>query len=147
MHHHDGADWMPHVFCFQADPAVLWRWVLGNGGTAVAYVVIAAALAYMTRRLPQVLPRRAALLFAPFIFFCGIGHAIEIWTLWRADYLFQATWSIFTLAASIPAAVGVVQIIPRLAAIVDGADAAVAKAEALTAELERREAAEQGRKA
>ncbi len=146
MHEHHGTGWSPHGYCFLFDPVVLWFWLIGNGGIALVYVGIASVLWYMHRRLPQVLPARAALYFAPFIFSCGLGHALDIWTIWSADYLFQAIWGCCTLLASIPTLIGLIAVLPKLASIIDGSAAAerraaeaVRRAEVLVQELHRRD--------
>lgn len=97
----DHSIWMPHGFCFGWDPVVLAIHITGNAGIALAYFGIPIVLLIGIRRRPDFIPRAFGLLFALFIVACGIGHLVNIWTLWYPNYRFAAIWDVITAAISI----------------------------------------------
>lgn len=100
------ARFMPHGACLYWDTAIISKLVIGDAGTFVVYMVIAGGLGYLSWKAPIVLPRNVALMFAPFIFFCGVGHLIDVVDIWWPIYPIKSWSALLTFAVSIPAAMG-----------------------------------------
>lgn len=97
---------MPHGACLYWDTSIISKLVIGDAGTFVVYMVIASGLGYLSWKAPIVLPHNVALMFAPFIFFCGVGHLIDVITIWYPIYPIKSWSALVTFGASIPAAMG-----------------------------------------
>lgn len=139
--------WAPHGSCFLWDPLVLWLRVVFGLGITGAYIAIPIGLARLSRLEANVLPRAKALLFAPFILFCGFGHAIDVVTIWEPIYLVQAIWTGVTFLASLPAAYAMSVLVKRIAALPTGEDLAHAVARAAAAEARAEAATERAERA
>ena len=81
---------LPHGYCITASPGLLWSMVATDAIVAAAYFSIPLTMLRFVRQRPQTSQRWLVLLFSAFIFACGITHLMDIWTIWRADYGWQA---------------------------------------------------------
>lgn len=77
--------WMPHGTCFFWNIPLTSLHVLSDGTIALAYFSMPVML-YCNRHWASETVRPLLLLFAAFIFSCGISHALSIWNIWHADY-------------------------------------------------------------
>jgi PAS domain-containing protein len=55
--------------------------------------------------------------FGLFIFACGATHAMEVWTLWHANYWLSGSIKALTALASVPTALLLVQLVPQALAL------------------------------
>ena len=95
---------MPHGHCYYWQPDILWSMVAGGSMHVIAYLAMAIALIYTTTRdlgPHSVWLRPFLYIFAAFIFACGIGHGIDVYTIWNPEYSFEAAWSILSGTVSI----------------------------------------------
>ena len=95
------AGFLPHGYCFQWSPGLLWTMVASDLSIALAYFSIPLAIASYARQRPQVNLGSLATLFAVFIFACGVTHVLDVWTIWRPDYELQTAGKFFTACASV----------------------------------------------
>ena len=55
--------------------------------------------------------------FGMFILACGTTHIMEIWTLWHGTYWLSGAIKVVTAMASVPTAILLVQLVPRMLAL------------------------------
>lgn len=104
---------MPHGNCFLWDRPLTGLHVIGDVGIAVAYFSIPVLL-FINRRYASANARPLLLLFAAFILSCGIGHVIEVWNIWHANYWLAGLEKLITASISILTAVELYARIPNL---------------------------------
>jgi hypothetical protein len=78
----------PHGACLAWDPHLLGLTVLGHLAMAVAYFGIPAALLTGSR---VVLPGWLRIIFAGFIFLCGVSQFLDVIVIWRPVYWWLAS--------------------------------------------------------
>src|SRR5271155_962009 len=87
-------NYLPHRYCYRADPGLVWTNVISDASIAVSYVVIFACLLWIAgnlRRLPQL---RGFIwifvAFGTFIVSCAVTHFMEVVTVWFPFYPLSA---------------------------------------------------------
>jgi len=113
----DQASYMAHGYCLLWKP---WLVVLHAGSDFfifLAYFAIPVAIWIFLRRRKDLELKRLAVLFAAFIFLCGLTHIVQMVTLWWPIYETQAYVKIATAAVSVLTAVMIFPLIPRAVAI------------------------------
>ncbi|HEY1131604.1 MAG TPA: PAS domain S-box protein, partial [Roseateles sp.] len=138
------AGFLPHGYCFQWSPGLLWSMVGADLSIALAYFSIPLVIASYARQRPEVNLGRIATLFAVFIFACGVTHVLDVWTIWRPDYQLQAVGKVFTAFASVLTAAVAWRLMPTLLSVPSLDEMRVAN-EALRREVDRRHSAEDHR--
>ncbi len=103
---------MPHGFCIQWTPIILWSYVIADGLIALAYFAIPLALAYVAWRRNDLRFRLIYLMFCAFIVACGTTHLFSIVMLWYPYYWLDAILKIMTAALSIATSVYLIKCIP-----------------------------------
>lgn len=91
----------PHGFCLSWEPSLLTLTVLGDAMTAFAYLIIPVQLLRILlaggdlgvrlHRAPWVVA-----MFAAFILLCGLGHALDVLTLFYPAYWLAGAESLLT---------------------------------------------------
>jgi signal transduction histidine kinase len=132
---------MPHGHCYLWLPSVLWLHVITDGAIALAYFSIPFALHVFVRRRRDLQFRWIFVMFAAFIFWCGLTHVMSIWVIWHPDYVVEGLIKAVTAAISLATAVLAWQLIPRALAL-PSPDALRRINEELHQEIARRESAE-----
>jgi PAS domain S-box-containing protein len=111
-------NFLPHGHCYLWRPEVLWLHVSSDAVIAASYYAIPVALAYFVHRRRAVLPYWwVPVLFAMFIFLCGTTHLLNIWTVWRPDYIVDGLVKLATALASASTAVLVFASLPQAVAL------------------------------
>ena len=98
----------PHGHCYAWTPDILWMNAIGDFGTFVAYTLISTALIKVYNKYKNIFKpfRVLLLLFAAFIFACGITHLIDGLTIWFPTlYRIQGYERLLTAAVSLLTAV------------------------------------------
>jgi PAS domain S-box-containing protein len=113
-------DFMPHGYCFQWDPLVLWLHVISDGVIVLAYFCIPVALVYLARRRRDLPFNWIFWMFGLFIVGCGATHLLDIWTIWHASYLLSGVVRAITALASAATAIMLVPLIPKAIALPSG---------------------------
>lgn len=98
--------YMPHVHCWNNETGWVITSLLTNVVIALSYFVLSGILLRVSRFV-QDTARHAIYMFTAFIFFCGVGHCLEILDLYRGLYRVSAVWSIGTAVVSATAALWV----------------------------------------
>ena len=111
------SDFMPHGYCYRWQPEILWTHVLSDAGIALAYFSIPVALLVFVRRRQDMVFHWVFVLFATFIFACGLTHLLEIWSVWHGTYRFTGAMKFGTAIASLSTAVVLWPLLPKALAI------------------------------
>ncbi len=141
---------MPHGFCFEWRPGVLWLHVVSDLAIAIAYFGISFLLFYLVRRRRDLPFQLLFILFSTFIILCGTTHLFSIWVLWHADYYLEGYVKALTAVVSLVTFAILVSVLPRamqaalsLEALVTSRGAALEEANAaLRAQIAARETIE-----
>jgi len=132
-------EFMPHGNCFLWSPGILFMYVAGGLMTAGSYFTIPAFMASFARQRPDIPFRWMWLMFAGFIVFCGIGHAIGVWNIWNANYRLGAVIQILTGLISVATAAAMPKVI-AFALLIPSPDRLKEINQELAAEIEKRPA-------
>jgi two-component system sensor kinase FixL len=125
---------MPHGMCLIWNPGLMGLHVASDALIALAYYSIPFGLAFFVRRRKDLAYRWMFLLFAAYILACGTTHALDIWTLWRPDYLAQGLVKAVTAGLSVSTALLLWPVLNRALALPSPQQLAVVNAE-LTREI------------
>ena len=106
-------EFMPHGYCYQWNPWIVWLHVLSDALIAVSYYCIPFALVYLVRKRRDIPFNWIFWMFSIFILACGTTHLMEIWTVWHGNYLLSGMVKAVTAAASVTTAVMLVPLIPK----------------------------------
>ncbi len=113
----DQAAYMAHGYC------LLWKpWLIAiHAGSDVmifgAYFAIPVAIWMFIRKRNDLTLKPLAILFAAFIFLCGITHAIQGLTLWWPIYETQGVVKLITAIVSVTTAIAIFPLVPKALAI------------------------------
>jgi signal transduction histidine kinase/CheY-like chemotaxis protein len=110
-------DYAPHGYCLLWKPELIWTHVISDALIAAAYFSIPIALITFVRKRPDVEFGKMFWLFALFILSCGMTHVMGIWNLWNGDYGAEALAKAVTAAASVPTALLLWPLLPKVLAI------------------------------
>jgi PAS domain-containing protein len=105
----DHFSWVPHGYCFNWNPYLLWSLVGSDVLIAIAYFAIPLSLLYYSRQLfhSQAFPFRFYQiigLFCAFIVCCGISHIAEVITVFLPLYSLSVAAKAVTAIVSLVAA-------------------------------------------
>ncbi len=132
------ASFIPHGYCLLWRPDLVAMHAFGDAFTALAYLLIPAAIVYFLRRRRSDLHREhfgIAALFAAFIIACAITHFANLLTLWWPLYGLQGLIKVATAVISLATAGVIWHLMPGLLALPSPADLERAN-EALRAEVQ-----------
>jgi signal transduction histidine kinase len=112
------ANYLPHRFCYLAQPGLIFTNVAMDGLIAASYAVIFASLLWIAARLkPKPGFRGYVWIFVSFGLFiiaCAATHAMEIVTVWWPVYPLSAAFKVLCAAASVPTAILFARAAPTL---------------------------------
>jgi PAS domain S-box-containing protein len=114
-------NFMPHGYCFQWNPLVLWLHVISDAVIVVSYFCIPIVLIYLIVRRRDLPFNWMFGMFGLFIVGCGTTHLMEIWTIWHASYLTAGVIKAITAFASAATAILLVRLLPKAVALPSGA--------------------------
>jgi PAS domain S-box-containing protein len=106
---------MPHGSCFLWRGDILTLHIVSDLLVALAYFCIPVLILHFVRRRRFLWPFTAA--FGTFIVACGLGHVMDVWTIWHADYWVAGWMKAFTAFASVGTAVALLPLMPYFKAI------------------------------
>lgn len=104
---------MPHGTCFLWNPWLTSLHVVSDSLVLVAYFSIPLLL-FLNRQHIDAQIRPVLLLFAAFIFSCGIGHGLSVWNIWHANYWVEGLWTWVTATISLYTAWQLKALVPKL---------------------------------
>ena len=103
---------MPHGYCLRWEIPLLFVFIVGNIGIAIAYFLVPAALRYFVGKRQDLPYPHMFKLFAAFIMSCGITHLMKVWTLYQPVYWLEAIVDLWTAAVSLLTAGLLIPLIP-----------------------------------
>ena len=107
------SDFMPHGYCFLWQPGLVWLHAISDLVIALAYMSIPITIGYVVYKRKKYVPFQwLFVLFALFIFLCGLTHLLELIGIWKAFYYFEGVIKLFTAAVSIATAILIFPLIP-----------------------------------
>lgn len=105
-------NFMPHGMCYLWKPGLIWLHAISDLAIALAYFSIPAMLIYFVYKREDAPFLNVFILFAAFIILCGIGHLLDVWTLWQPNYwvagiersatAFISCWTAIEMATLLP---------------------------------------------
>lgn len=104
---------LPHGGCMAWMPELLWLHGGSDALIALSYLAISAGLIFIAGRRRDRDFRDILIVFGGLSFFCGVTHALEVWTLWRPVYGLEGTAKLATALVSAAAAVALWPLIPK----------------------------------
>lgn len=146
-------NFMPHGHCFLWIPSILWTSVISDALIALAYLTIPISLVYFIRKRRDMPFDWMFIAFGVFILACGATHVMDVWVIWRPDYVVAVSLKAVTAVASVITAVAMVRLIPIALRIPSPAQLAAVNAELqkvnddLRAAMERAEVANRAKSA
>src|SRR6266851_9922049 len=105
---------MPHGFCYQWNPLLIWLHGISDTLIAVAYFSIPLALIYLVRKKRNIPFDWMFVCFGTFIAACGATHLMEVVTLWIPAYWVSGGVKVITALASLSTAALLVRVVPRV---------------------------------
>jgi PAS domain S-box-containing protein len=109
-------NYLPHRFCYLAQPGLVWTNVISDGLIAASYTSLFLCILLITRQLRGVPPLKSylwiLLSFAAFIMACGFTHYMDVVTIWWPFYPMSAAMKVLCAALSVPTAVMFARVTP-----------------------------------
>jgi signal transduction histidine kinase len=113
---------MPHGHCYLWLPSMVWLQVISNSVIGISYVVISSLLVYFVWKRKDLPFDWMFMAFGLFIVACGVGHFIDVITLWRPMYWLAGIEKGFTALVSVLTAILLVPLLPKALALPSPAD-------------------------
>jgi len=108
------SDLLPHGFCYQWKPLLVWLHVISDTLIAVAYFSIPPILIYLVKKKRDLPFDWMFVCFGTFIAACGATHVMEVVTLWLPLYWISGGVKVITALASLSTAALLVRVVPRV---------------------------------
>ncbi|MEB3882078.1 GAF domain-containing protein [Lyngbya sp. CCY1209] len=109
--------YMPHGHCYLWQTPLVGLHVVSDGLIAIAYFSIPAMLFYFVRKRNDSPFSEVFVMFGAFIIFCGIGHSLDIWTLWFPNYWISGFERAATALVSCYTALRLWELLPQFLAL------------------------------
>ncbi len=113
---------MPHGHCLEWRPDLLFLYVGGDIATSLAYIIIPFALIRLVTLRKDLHFNWLFLMFAGFIFFCGLTHILSIVNIWHGYYYIQGVTKTITGVISILTAIVLWRLLPVAVSIPSRSD-------------------------
>lgn len=104
---------LPHGFCINWTPSLLWLYVISDLAIVLAYYSIPIALTYFVVKRKDLKFRGIFLLFGAFILACGTTHLLGIVVLWNPIYWLDASMKAVTAVISVSTAIILFMFLPK----------------------------------
>ncbi|PYX50493.1 MAG: diguanylate cyclase, partial [Acidobacteria bacterium] len=110
-------DFMPHGYCYQWAPLIVWLHVISDSLIVLSYYCIPVILIYFIRKRRELPFNWIFWMFAAFILACGTTHLMEVWNIWHSSYLASGVIKAITAAISVATAIRLVPLLPQAVSI------------------------------
>ncbi|MFQ3617462.1 MAG: ATP-binding protein [Cyanobacteriota bacterium] len=109
--------YIPHGHCYLWQPWLVRLHVGSNAAIALAYFSIPVLLVYFVTQRRDVPFNWVFMLFGAFIVACGVGHLMDIWTIWHPNYWLSGVVKAITAVISLYTVLELVPLIPQALAL------------------------------
>jgi signal transduction histidine kinase len=114
------ASYLPHRYCYLAQPGLIWTNASMDALIAASYALIFGCLFWVAGRLRHLADLSGYLWifisFGTFILACGATHVMDVITVWWPLYPLSAAVKVVCAAASVPTAILFARATPAIAA-------------------------------
>ncbi len=107
------SQYIPHGHCYLWQTPLVGLHVVSDLLIAIAYFSIPVMLVYFVHKRSDVPFLQVFVLFGAFIFACGTGHLLDIWTLWHPAYWVSGIEQALTALVSCYTALQMVTLLPQ----------------------------------
>ena len=104
---------LPHGFCINWTPALLWLYVISDALIVLAYYSIPITLVYFVWHRKDLAFSKISMMFGAFILACGTTHLLGIITLWHPIYWIDASMKAFTALIPGVTAFVLIKLVPQ----------------------------------
>jgi PAS domain S-box-containing protein len=111
------SQFIPHGHCYLWKPQLVGLHLVSDLFIAIAYFSIPAMLIYFVVQRKDVPFHKVFYLFSSFIILCGLGHLLEVWTLWHPAYWLSGMESALTALVSCYTAWQMGNLLPQFLAL------------------------------
>jgi PAS domain S-box-containing protein len=109
------ATYLPHGFCYNWEPRLIWTHVVADLVIALSYLSISTTLAWLVFKCRGEIPFSwIVVAFGLFIIACGATHFVEVITLWWPYYWLSANVKVVTAIASLTTAIALPPLVPHV---------------------------------
>ena len=108
-----GKSYIPHGHCYLWQTPLVSLHVTSDLLIAIAYFSIPIMLIYFVLKRSDVPFQNVFILFGAFIILCGVGHLLEIWTLWYPAYWLSGVEQALTALVSCYTAIATATLLPK----------------------------------
>ncbi|MCT7979328.1 GAF domain-containing hybrid sensor histidine kinase/response regulator [Laspinema olomoucense] len=105
--------YIPHGHCYLWQTPLVALHLVSDGLIAIAYFSIPTMLIYFIYKRRDIAFSRIFAMFGAFIVLCGVGHLLDIWTLWHPDYWLSGIERALTAIVSCYTALQLVDLLPQ----------------------------------
>ncbi len=105
--------YLPHGHCYLWQTPLVSLHVSSNSLIAIAYLSIPTILFYFVIRRQDFPFQKIFILFGAFIVLCGVGHLLDVWTLWYPHYWISGIERALTAIVSCYTAASLITVIPQ----------------------------------
>ncbi|MGM3308495.1 GAF domain-containing protein [Anabaena sp. WFMT] len=109
--------YIPHGHCYLWQTPLVGLHLISDALIAIAYFSIPVMLIYFVSKRSDIPFSKVFVLFGAFIILCGIGHLLDIWTLWHPDYWISGIERALTAFVSCYTALQLVELLPQFLAL------------------------------
>jgi len=109
--------YIPHGHCYLWQTPLVSLHVISDALIAIAYFSIPVMLVYFAYQRRNILPTNIFIMFGAFIVLCGVGHLLDIWTLWHPAYWLEGLEDALTALVSCYTALSLVTLLPQFLAL------------------------------
>ncbi len=109
--------YMPHGYCYLWQTPLVGLHLVSDALIAIAYFSIPVMLIYFVGKRSDIPFSKVFVLFGAFIVLCGVGHLLDIWTLWHPDYWISGIERGLTAFVSCYTALQLIELLPQFLAL------------------------------
>lgn len=109
--------YIPHGHCYLWQRSLVTLHITSDVLIAISYFSIPAMLVHFVRKRQNMPFTAVFLLFSAFIASCGVGHLLDVWTLWFPDYWVAGAERAITAFISCLTAIKLVEWMPQFLAL------------------------------
>lgn len=112
----DGS-FMPHGHCLKWQTDLLFMHVVGDALTVIAYFLIPIALIQLVRKRDDLAFNWIFVMFAAFIFLCGVTHLMALINIWHGYYFLSGLAKLATGIVSVTTTIMIGYLLPKVITI------------------------------